>query len=73
MPAVGLLGMKVDTLRPMCGRLDDDGVTYIFKCKHAKMIWQELLLEEKGNTLAAASSTTEMFQVIYNGGQMCIC
>ena len=39
-------GMEVDTRRPICHRLDEDGGHCFLKCKFAKAVWRTALLEE---------------------------
>lgn len=58
-------GMEVDTLCPMCTRLDEDAGHLFFKCKHAKAIWRCLMLKDKRRLMEAASSGTELFRLIW--------
>jgi len=38
-------GVKVDTLCPMCKRLDEDCGHLFFKCKYAKLCWRLMNME----------------------------
>jgi ribonuclease HI len=39
-------GMEVDTICPLCLRLNEDGGHLFFKCKMVKQIWRQLLMEK---------------------------
>ena len=59
-------GMKVDTLCPMCQRLDEDPGHLFFKCKAVKECWRNLNLEEHRLTLSACQSGRELMQKIWS-------
>ncbi|XP_048552197.1 uncharacterized protein LOC125532061 [Triticum urartu] len=56
-------GMEIDTLCPMCGRLNEDGAHLFLKCKFAKSLWREMQLNEERERLLACDGPKEM---IYN-------
>jgi hypothetical protein len=57
-------GMDINTRCPMCYRLDEDGGHLFFKCKYAKLVWRELMLEDKRVCLADAKSSKDVFRMI---------
>ena len=59
-------GMKVDTLCPMCQRLDENPGHLFFKCKAVKECWRNLNLEEHRLTLSACQSGRELMQKIWS-------
>ena len=59
-------GMKVDTLCPMCQRLDEDPGHLFFKCKAVKECWRNLNLEEYRLILSTCRSGREMMQKIWS-------
>ena len=58
-------GMKVNTLYPMCQRLDEDLGHLFFKCKEVKDCWRRLNLEEYHIILAACHSGKDMMRSIW--------
>lgn len=58
-------GMDIDTRCPCCCRLDEDGGHLFFKCKSAKSVWRDLLLEEERIVLAALQSPKEVLLQIW--------
>jgi hypothetical protein len=40
----------------MCYRIDEDGGNLFFKCKYVKLVWREIMLEDKKMCLAEAMS-----------------
>ena len=59
-------GVKVDTLCPMCQRLDEDPGHLFFKCKGVKECWRRLNLEEYRIILAVCHSGKDMMQTIWS-------
>jgi hypothetical protein len=58
-------GMDIDTRCPVCYRSDEDGCHLLFKCKFAKLVWRELMLEDKRISLAGARSSKDVFRLIW--------
>jgi hypothetical protein len=58
-------GMDIYTRCPMCYRLDGDGGHLFLKCKYAKLVWRELMLEDKRECLADAESSKDVFKMIW--------
>lgn len=56
----------MDTLCPMCQRLDEDPGHLFFKCKGVKECWRRLNLEEYRIILAACHSGKDMMQTIWS-------
>ncbi|GJN00674.1 hypothetical protein PR202_ga17870 [Eleusine coracana subsp. coracana] len=57
-------GMEIDTLCPMCHRLDEDGGHCFLKCKMVKKCWQQMNMEGIRLELLKLSSATEVVQTI---------
>jgi hypothetical protein len=49
----------------MIYRLDGDGGHLFLKCKYAKLVWRELMLEDKRECLADAESSKDVFKMIW--------
>src|SRR5438128_12634058 len=45
-------GVKLDTLCPMCSRMDEDPCHLFFKCKKVKQCWRALQLERERERLS---------------------
>ncbi|OEL31290.1 hypothetical protein BAE44_0007690 [Dichanthelium oligosanthes] len=57
-------GLDVDTICPMCKRLDEDGGHFLFKCKYSKAVWRCLLLEEHMAAMAVLTSPKDVLLYI---------
>ena len=57
-------GMEIDTLCPMCGRLNEDGAHLFLKCKFSKSLWREMQLNEEREHLLACDGPKEMISNI---------
>jgi hypothetical protein len=57
-------GIKLDTLCPMCGRLDEDSGHLFLKCKYVKQVWRGLNLEVRVS-LASRTSTQDVMESIF--------
>jgi hypothetical protein len=58
-------GIKLDTLCPMCGRLDEDSSHLFLKCKYVKQVWRRLNLEEVRVSLASQRSAQDVMESIF--------
>uniref|UniRef100_A0A0A9QEY0 Uncharacterized protein n=1 Tax=Arundo donax TaxID=35708 RepID=A0A0A9QEY0_ARUDO len=59
-------GLDLDTRCPVCFRFDEDGGHILFKCKYAKRIWRELLLDEHRTVMVGFQSSKEVISYILN-------
>jgi hypothetical protein len=50
---------------PVCYRSDEDGGHLLFKCTFAKLVWREIMLEDKRISLAGAGSSKDVFRLIW--------
>jgi hypothetical protein len=57
-------GMKINTVCPVCNRLNEDGGHQFFKCKFAKKVWRELCLERERQNLSKMLSPWEVTSTI---------
>lgn len=57
-------GIKIETLCPMCFRLDEDGGHLFLKCKKVKQVWRCLCLEDTRTLLASKASALEVIESI---------
>jgi ribonuclease HI len=66
-------GVRLETLCPMCSRLDEDLGHLFFKCKEVKRCWQLLDMEDKRVMLMAESSLKAMLEKIWSFDAECQC
>lgn len=57
--------IELDTLCPMCSRLDEDGSHLFLKCKKVKAVWREQQLEDVRLQLCACQDPHGMFEKIF--------
>lgn len=57
--------IQLDTLCPMCSRLDEDGRHLFLKCKLVKVVWREQNLEDVRLQLLACQDPHGMFEQIF--------
>jgi hypothetical protein len=57
-------GVKLDTICPVCNRLDEDCAHLFFKCKKIRACWQILNLEDKRQMLVQCKSGIETIDSI---------
>ena len=57
-------GVKIDTICPVCHRLDEDCGHVFFKCKRSKECWEEMNLEHVHAILEACKSGKETVMTI---------
>ncbi|TVU48485.1 hypothetical protein EJB05_08123, partial [Eragrostis curvula] len=58
-------GIKLETLCPVCNRLDEDSGHLFFKCKKAKEVWRSLDLELHRVNLRQCTSAHEVIEYIW--------
>jgi hypothetical protein len=59
-------GMDIDTICPMCNRLDEDGYHMFLKCKSAKSLWRQLHFEEVHKKLMECTEPKEVLAQIFH-------
>jgi hypothetical protein len=55
-------GMEIDTICPVCRRLDEDGAHTFLKCKLVKELWKELGLDETRLELVVSTSPKDLLE-----------
>jgi hypothetical protein len=58
-------GMDIDTLCPVCWRVDEDAGHMLLKCKNSMAVWRELQLEIERLDMVALQSAKEVFFYIW--------
>jgi hypothetical protein len=58
-------GMEIDTICPMCNRLDEDGGHIFLHCKQVKLLWRMLNLEEEREKLCLCLNAKDMLMDIF--------
>ena len=58
-------GVKLDTICPMCHRLDEDGGHLFLKCKCVRQLWRALDLEEARLLLVNCTSAKHLLEEIW--------
>jgi hypothetical protein len=57
--------MDVDTVCPMCERLDADGGHLFLHCKHVQILWRRLNLEDARMQLEKCKNAKDMLMSIF--------
>jgi len=58
-------GVKLDTICPLCNRLDEDSGHLFFKCKWAKECWRRMNLEQVRLDLEKCQSGKDTIRKIW--------
>jgi hypothetical protein len=59
-------GLDLETLRPMCHRLDEDCGHIFLKCKFAKSVWREANLESVRGLLLDCANASQSLEALLN-------
>ena len=59
-------GLDLETLCPMCHRLDEDCGHIFLKCKFAKSVWREANLESVRGVLLECANASQMLEALLN-------
>lgn len=62
-------GVEVDSVCPICKRLDEDGGHMLFKCKLVRHLWRDVGLEEVRTKCVQLHDSMEVLQTLLQGNE----